>query len=98
MSAPVSAGFAFDRWWMVVNDKGRMLTQRQAPKLALVETALPPEAIEEGAWKPLPPDAALSEEFSLTLPILFTLVFASLHHPAVRRRTFLANGLSSSIY
>ncbi|GAQ87885.1 hypothetical protein KFL_003850060 [Klebsormidium nitens] len=53
-------GFAFDRWWMVVNDKGRMLTQRQAPKLALVETALPPEAIEEGAWKPLPPDAALS--------------------------------------
>jgi uncharacterized protein YcbX len=54
-------GFAFDRWWMVVNDKGRMLTQRQAPKLALVETALPPEAIEEGAWKPLPPDAALSE-------------------------------------
>lgn len=52
-------GFRWDREWMVVDGRGRMQTQRVEPKLALVETALPPEALDEGNWSPLPPGAAL---------------------------------------
>lgn len=53
-------GFKWDRAWMVVNSKGRMLTQRVEPRLALVEVHLPEEALN-GQWGPsLPPDSALS--------------------------------------
>lgn len=36
---------------MVVNSKGRACTQRVDPRLALVETELPNEAMSEG-WEP----------------------------------------------
>ncbi|VFQ78059.1 unnamed protein product [Cuscuta campestris] len=50
--APLSStGFRWDRQWMVVNSKGRAITQRVDPKLALVETELPNEALSQG-WEP----------------------------------------------
>ncbi|MCZ7583142.1 MAG: MOSC domain-containing protein [Deltaproteobacteria bacterium] len=39
-----SRGIAYDREWMVVDEKGRFLTQRTLPRMALVRTA-----IEDGA-------------------------------------------------
>ncbi|XP_057797039.1 uncharacterized protein LOC131013054 [Salvia miltiorrhiza] len=43
--APISStGFRWDRQWVVVNSKGRAVTQRVEPKLALVQTQLPHEA------------------------------------------------------
>lgn len=33
-------GFAHDRQWLIVDDNNRFLTQREAPRLALIETAL----------------------------------------------------------
>jgi uncharacterized protein YcbX len=36
----------FDREWMVVNPSGRFLTQREAPRLALVRTVLHADALE----------------------------------------------------
>ena len=44
-------GFRWDRQWMVINNNGRAYTQRNEPKLALVETELPNEAFLEG-WEP----------------------------------------------
>lgn len=38
-------GLQFDRNWMVVNPGGRFLSQREAPQLALVETALGPDSL-----------------------------------------------------
>jgi hypothetical protein len=46
-----SAGFRWDRQWVVVNSKGRAYTQRVEPKLALVEVEMPPEAFAE-EWRP----------------------------------------------
>ena len=34
-------GFAFDRQWMVVDERGNFLSQRRAPRLALVRVELP---------------------------------------------------------
>ena len=42
-------GLEYDRHWMVVNEDGRFLTQRQLPSLALVETALEPEFLRLSA-------------------------------------------------
>lgn len=44
-------GFQWDRYWLVVNYKGRAYTQRVEPKLALVESELPKEAFLED-WEP----------------------------------------------
>lgn len=44
---------------MIVNSKGRMMTQRIEPRLALVEVHLPEEALN-GQWGSLPLDSALS--------------------------------------
>ncbi|XP_044495191.1 mitochondrial amidoxime reducing component 2 isoform X2 [Mangifera indica] len=44
-------GFRWDRQWMVVNHKGRAFTQRNEPKLSLVEIELPKEVFLEG-WEP----------------------------------------------
>lgn len=44
-------GFQWDRYWLVVNYKGRAYTQRVEPKLALVESELPKEAFFED-WEP----------------------------------------------
>jgi uncharacterized protein YcbX len=49
------AGFRWDRQWMLVNSKGRGITQRVEPKLALVQVDLPPEAFAED-WLPTPDD------------------------------------------
>ncbi|KAL7210922.1 hypothetical protein ACSBR2_013909 [Camellia fascicularis] len=50
--APLSStGFRWDRQWLVVNSKGRAITQRVEPKLALVQVELPSEAFSEG-WQP----------------------------------------------
>ncbi|KZV47720.1 MOSC domain-containing protein 2, mitochondrial-like [Dorcoceras hygrometricum] len=46
--APItSTGFKWDRQWMIVNSKGRAITQRVEPKLALVKVFLPDEAFYE---------------------------------------------------
>ncbi|XP_047334041.1 mitochondrial amidoxime reducing component 2 [Impatiens glandulifera] len=51
--APISpTGFVWDRQWLVVNSKGRGVTQRVEPKLALVEVELPDEAFLIEEWKP----------------------------------------------
>ncbi|XP_050234563.1 uncharacterized protein LOC126682840 [Mercurialis annua] len=50
--APITpTGLRWDRNWMVVNEKGRALTQRVEPKLALVEVELPDDAFLED-WEP----------------------------------------------
>ncbi len=33
-------GFAFDRRWMVVDERGKFLTQREAPRMSLIKTQL----------------------------------------------------------
>jgi uncharacterized protein YcbX len=43
------AGFEHDREWMVVQPGGRFLTQREAPRLALIEPALDGEWLRLGA-------------------------------------------------
>lgn len=42
-------GLAHDRRWMVVDDRGEFLSQREAPRLALVTTALAGETMRVGA-------------------------------------------------
>ena len=39
-------GLAHDREWMVVDEAGRFVTQRQTPRMALIETTLTAEALE----------------------------------------------------
>eukprot|EP00775_Hariotina_reticulata_P009814 gene9814-9972_t len=57
MSLP---GLPYDRHWMVVRaDDGKFITQRQIPKLCLVSTDLPPEALLGADWGKLQPGAAL---------------------------------------
>eukprot|EP00271_Cylindrocystis_brebissonii_P004963 TRINITY_DN16926_c0_g1_i1.p1 TRINITY_DN16926_c0_g1~~TRINITY_DN16926_c0_g1_i1.p1 ORF type:complete len:371 (+),score=50.60 TRINITY_DN16926_c0_g1_i1:189-1301(+) len=41
-------GFLWDRQWMVVDEKGRFISQRTEPKMALIETEIP-EAILQGS-------------------------------------------------
>ncbi|KAE8795252.1 MOSC domain-containing protein 2, mitochondrial [Hordeum vulgare] len=61
--APVTAtGFRWDRQWLVVNAKGRALTQWVEPKMALVEVELPPAAFDED-WSPPPSPAWLTAYF-----------------------------------
>jgi uncharacterized protein YcbX len=42
----VRRGFEHDRRWMVVDDDGQFLTQRQLPALCRIRTSLEPEGIE----------------------------------------------------
>ncbi|XP_010519022.1 PREDICTED: mitochondrial amidoxime-reducing component 1 [Tarenaya hassleriana] len=50
--APLTpTGFRWDRNWLIVNSKGRGLTQRVEPKLALIEIEFPEEAFAEN-WVP----------------------------------------------
>lgn len=44
-AAVTAAGLEHDREWMVVTPQGRFLTQREEPRLALVATALGPQAL-----------------------------------------------------
>ncbi len=64
-------GFQWDRQWVVVNERGRFITQRQEPKLALVKVSLPPEVLHD-SWGPLPKNAFLCE-----------FIFSSLTNPCV---------------
>lgn len=48
--APVdNRGIHFDRHWMVVDDKGDFITQRQFPNMALIHTALTPSGLRLSA-------------------------------------------------
>jgi len=51
-------GLKWDRHWMITNANGRFQTQRNIPKLALIEVTMPVEALDS-SWGPLSPDAAL---------------------------------------
>ena len=42
---PDAEGLAHDREWMVVDDSGRFLTQRELPRMALIDTDLTSEAL-----------------------------------------------------
>lgn len=56
-----SSGFRWDRQWVIVRqDNYKFITQRQLPKLALLQTALPKEALAAEAHLQLPPGAALT--------------------------------------
>ncbi|KAK9839441.1 hypothetical protein WJX81_002347 [Elliptochloris bilobata] len=56
-----AGAFLYDRHWLVVRESdGHFYTQRQLPRMALVETALPPEALLGEGWGNLGPDAALT--------------------------------------
>ncbi|KAM7271825.1 hypothetical protein ACFE04_031039 [Oxalis oulophora] len=44
-------GFRWDRNWLVINSRGGAYTQRNEPKLALIEVQLPNEAFSDG-WEP----------------------------------------------
>ncbi|KAK9839485.1 hypothetical protein WJX81_004998 [Elliptochloris bilobata] len=44
-----TGGVNWDRTWLVTREDGRFLTQRQLPKMALIETSLPPEVLLEPA-------------------------------------------------
>jgi uncharacterized protein len=41
-----ATGFAHDREWLIVHRDGRFITQREEPRLALIETALTPEGLQ----------------------------------------------------
>jgi uncharacterized protein YcbX len=64
-------GLKYDRNWMVVNAEGRFLTQRQFPRLALVETALTSEHLQLSAPKQselhLPLSVGLGEEVDVVV-------------------------------
>ncbi len=45
-SPVVERGLAFDREWMIVDNDGRFVTQRDVPRLVLVETSLTHAALE----------------------------------------------------
>jgi uncharacterized protein len=45
-SLVTSHGLTHDREWMVVDEAGRFVTQRQTPRMALIETALTADALE----------------------------------------------------
>ncbi|KAL4302719.1 hypothetical protein GQ457_10G029830 [Hibiscus cannabinus] len=54
--APLTlTGFRWDRQWVVVNEKGRAISQRAEAKLALVEVNMPNEAFSEGGNLPRTP-------------------------------------------
>ncbi|CAL8463480.1 g3014 [Coccomyxa elongata] len=52
-------GFTWDRHWLITRPDGRFLTQRQIPRMTLISTALPPEALTK-EWSKLGPDASLT--------------------------------------
>ena len=42
----IETGFEFDRAWMVVDPDGRLVTQRELPRMALIGTTVGPAALE----------------------------------------------------
>ncbi|KAL2634560.1 hypothetical protein R1flu_006039 [Riccia fluitans] len=51
-------GLCWDRQWMIVNSKGKFVTQRELPILATIEVYLPVEALDHN-WSPLGTESAL---------------------------------------
>ena len=66
-------GLAHDREWMVVDEAGRFVTQRQTPRMALIETALTTDSLELRApgMEPLtvPRFRAPGSPFEPTIPV-----------------------------
>lgn len=64
-------GLEHDREWMVVDYAGRFVTQRQLPRLALIETELAPDALRLSAprQKPLRVPLALREMARLRVEV-----------------------------
>jgi hypothetical protein len=60
-----ATGFEHDREWLIVRPDGRFLTQREEPRLALIETALAGNALKlrapDGAELSVPVDSAGNE-------------------------------------
>lgn len=55
------AGFPYDRYWMIVTEaEGRFVTQRQDPRLAIIETHLPEAAFTGGLEGKMDPTAFLT--------------------------------------
>jgi uncharacterized protein len=62
-------GLKFDRNWLVVTSTGRFLTQREVPKLALVETAIDAEKLHLSAPGQTKLSVPLSEYSGETIPV-----------------------------
>jgi uncharacterized protein YcbX len=66
-------GLAHDREWMVADEAGRFVTQRQTPRMALIETALTADSLELRApgMEPLtvPRFRAPGSPFEPTIPV-----------------------------
>lgn len=48
-AALTETGLAYDREWMVVRPDGQFVTQRELPRMALIETRMTPDALELSA-------------------------------------------------
>ena len=72
-SLVTSHGLVHDREWMVVDEAGRFVTQRQTPRMALIETALTTDSLELRApgMEPLtvPRLRAPGSPFEPTIPV-----------------------------
>nr|WP_163560711.1 MOSC N-terminal beta barrel domain-containing protein [Halomonas sp. NO4] len=64
-------GLAFDRHWMVVDDEGRFVTQRQLPAMAQVAVRLAPDTLvlEHPAAAPLTIELARDDQSALTASV-----------------------------
>lgn len=59
----------WDRWYLITDEKGNFVTQRQEPKLALVSPTIPPEILE------MDPECVPADSFMSTKSIFFFVIF-----------------------
>ena len=70
-AVPETRGLAHDRRWMVVDDSGQFITQRNCPKMALINTKLSEQTLNLNAWGlselrlPLFPTSGESQEVEI---------------------------------
>jgi hypothetical protein len=65
-----ATGFEHDREWLIVHRDGRFITQREEPRLALIETALTPQGLQlraPGAGALLVPYHGLGAELEVVI-------------------------------
>lgn len=65
-----ATGFEHDREWLIVHRDGRFITQREEPRLALIETALTPSGLElraPGVGALLVPYGAVAAEIEVVV-------------------------------
>ncbi|KAK9860439.1 hypothetical protein WJX84_002475 [Apatococcus fuscideae] len=80
-------GIVYDRNWMIVDERnGKFCSQRNIPKLALINTTLPMELFT-GEWGAPPPDAALHLTAPDQLPLEVPLDQSLLGTPQSRECT-----------